>query len=85
MIVDSREAALKEAGDLIIPIVEKAISSEHIRSELGEIILDKTKGRVSNEEITMFKSVGLAIEDVSTALVVYKKAVERNVGTKMKI
>ena len=85
VVVDSREAVLKEAGDLIIPIAEKAISSEHIWSELGEVVLGKKKGRTSDQEITLFKSVGLALQDVSTALVVYRKALEQNRGTYVRI
>jgi len=80
VIVDYLDAALREAGDLVIPIAEKAISSEHISGELGQVILGKN-GRTSNEEITLFKSVGLALQDVSTAQVVYKKALEQNKGT----
>lgn len=85
VIVDSREAALAEAGDLIIPIAEKAIAPNHVWGELGEVILGKSKGRTSDQEITLFKSVGLALQDVSTALLVYKKAVQQNKGTNVKI
>jgi ornithine cyclodeaminase/alanine dehydrogenase len=81
VIVDSRDEVLREAGDLIIPIAENAITPEHIRSELGRVILDRTKGRTSDQEITLFKSVGLAIQDVSTAQAVYKKALEQNKGS----
>jgi ornithine cyclodeaminase/alanine dehydrogenase len=85
VIVDSRDAALREAGDLVIPIAEKVISAEHIRGELGQVILGKTEGRSSDQEITLFKSVGLALQDVSTALVVYKKALEQNKGTNVRL
>jgi ornithine cyclodeaminase/alanine dehydrogenase len=85
VIVDSRTAALKEAGDLLIPIGEKAISSRHIWAELGEIILGKKEGRTSSQEITLFKSVGLALQDVSTAAVAYRKAVEQQKGIKVDI
>jgi ornithine cyclodeaminase/alanine dehydrogenase len=85
VVVDSRDAALREAGDLIIPIAEKAISSEHIWGELGQVILGEKKGRTSDEEITLFKSVGLALQDVSTARVVYKKALEQNKGTNVRL
>jgi len=80
VVVDSREAALKEAGDLLIPIGEKSISSQHIWAELGEIILGKKEGRTSSQEITLFKSVGLALQDVSTAAVAYRKAIEQRKG-----
>jgi len=85
VIVDSRDEVLNEAGDLIIPIAEKAISLEHIWGELGQVIIGKKKGRTSEQEITLFKSVGLAIQDVSTASVVYRKALEQNRGTNVRI
>jgi len=80
VVVDSADAALSEAGDLIMPIAEKAISAGHIWAELGEIILGKKAGRTSEQEITLFKSVGLALQDVSTALMVYKRAIEQGRG-----
>jgi len=67
VVVDSREACLAEAGDLIIPIEKGDITEDHIYAELGEIILHKKPRRVSETEITLFKSVGLAIQDASTA------------------
>jgi len=85
VVVDSREAALKEAGDLIIPIGERAISSQNIWAELGDIILGKKEGRTSDQEITLFKSVGLALQDVSTAAVAYRKAIEQHKGTEVAI
>jgi len=85
VVVDSREAAFKEAGDLLIPIAEKAFSPEHIWAELGEVVAGKKEGRASDQEITLFKSLGLALQDVSTALVTYKKAMERSKGTVVKI
>jgi alanine dehydrogenase len=80
VIVDSRDAALKEAGDIMIPISQGIISSEHIYAELGEIITGKKKGRESLSEIIIFKSQGLAIQDVSTASRVYELATKRAVG-----
>jgi ornithine cyclodeaminase/alanine dehydrogenase len=85
VIVDSREAALKEAGDLLIPISERAIASDHVWADLGEIVSAQRVGRDSDQEITLFKSVGLAIQDVSTARVVYAKAIELGKGTKIGI
>ncbi len=85
VIVDSLQVALREAGDLIIPIAERAISFEHIWSELGDVVLGRKKGRTSDQEITLFKSVGLAIQDISTALIVYNKAIEQNKGTRVDI
>src|SRR5208337_4561125 len=67
LVVDQREAALKEAGDIIDPIAKGVITPDHIYAELGELVIGKKKGRTSNNEITVFKSVGLAVQDMSTA------------------
>ncbi|MEM2896492.1 MAG: ornithine cyclodeaminase family protein [Candidatus Bathyarchaeia archaeon] len=85
VIVDSKEAALKEAGDLIIPIKAGAISPDKIYAELGDLITGKKLGRKSKEEITVFKSVGLAIQDVSTAKLVYEKATKGNIGKTVEV
>ena len=85
VVVDSREAAMKEAGDLLIPIAENVLSPEHIFAELGEIVIGRKAGRTTEQEITLFKSVGLAIQDVSVALTVYKKALELHKGTVARI
>jgi ornithine cyclodeaminase/alanine dehydrogenase len=63
LVVDSREACLAEAGDIITPIKEGAITEEHIHATLGEIICKQKKGRENEGEVTVFKSVGLAVQD----------------------
>jgi ornithine cyclodeaminase/alanine dehydrogenase-like protein (mu-crystallin family) len=78
--VDSYEHALKEAGDLIIPMKSGIIDRRDIRAELGELILGRKKGRERADEITLFKSVGMAVQDIAVAEVVYRKACERNLG-----
>jgi alanine dehydrogenase len=78
--VDSYEHALKEAGDLIIPMNSGIVRKEDIKAELGELILGRKKGRERADEITFFKSVGLAVQDIAVAEVVYRKARERDVG-----
>jgi len=80
VVVDSRESALAEAGDLIIPLDKGVISVEHIWAELGEIVAGKKKGRTSEDEITLFKSVGIAAEDVASAKVIYERAVRERKG-----
>ena len=65
--VDRRESALAEAGDVLIPIREGAITADHIRAELGELLIGKARGRVSSGEITLFKSLGIAVEDLACA------------------
>jgi ornithine cyclodeaminase/alanine dehydrogenase len=80
VVVDQREASLKEAGDLMDPISKDVISADHIYAELGELVTGKKKGRTSNNEITVFKSVGLAIQDVATGMKVYELAKAKGVG-----
>jgi len=80
IVVDSYEACLKEAGDIIIPLKEGVISKDHIYADLGEVVSGSKPGRISNDEITLFKSVGLAIQDASTALRAYKMAVKSGIG-----
>jgi len=73
VVVDSREAVLEEAGDLIIPIKEGAIAEEHIYAELGDLVIGRNEGRTESDGLTVFKSVGLAIQDSSVASLVLKK------------
>jgi len=80
-IADSYEACLKEAGDIMIPIKEGAITEKHMHAELGEIVTGKKPAREIQSEITLFKSNGLAIQDVATAKLIYDKAVEAGIGT----
>ena len=81
LFVDRRESALNEAGDYLIAAQEGAIGPEHIRAELGEILIGARPGRTLPEEITIFKSLGLAIEDLAAAAHVYQKARTKSQGT----
>jgi len=65
VVVDSRVAALAEAGDILIPLREGAIAEGHIHAEIGEIILGRRPGRTDPQEVTVFKSVGNAVQDVA--------------------
>jgi alanine dehydrogenase len=67
VVVDSREACWAEAGDLIIPMENGQIDREHVYAELGEIVSGAKPGRTNPDEITFFKSVGIAVQDVATA------------------
>jgi ornithine cyclodeaminase len=80
LFVDRRESTVNEAGDFLIPKKEGAISDDHIKGEVGEVLLGTSKGRESDEEITLFKSLGLAVEDVASAHHVYTKAIEQDLG-----
>src|SRR5262249_1660685 len=80
LFVDRRESTLNEAGDFLIPKKEGIIGDHHIQGEIGEILLGKVAGRQTNEEITLFKSLGLAVEDVASGYCVYQKALEKGFG-----
>lgn len=78
--VDRRESAANEAGDLIIPLKEGAVGPDHIVGELGELILEKVQGRENDQQITLFKSLGLAVEDLACAVYLHDRALRENVG-----
>ena len=80
LFVDRKESALAEAGDFLFPQKEGVIDASHIRGEIGDILLGKTGGRAAPEEITLFKSLGLAVEDVATANYIYQKLLKQNEG-----
>ncbi|NOT77059.1 MAG: ornithine cyclodeaminase [Cyclobacteriaceae bacterium] len=67
LVVDHREAALTEPGDIVIPVREGIITKDHIHAEIGEIVNGSKRGRTSEDEITVFKSVGNAIQDLAIA------------------
>lgn len=85
LVVDQREAALAEAGDVIIPINEGHVTADHIHAELGEVVAGLKEGRANEAETTVFKSVGLAIQDVATATRVYQLAKEKGAGTTLSL
>jgi len=81
LFVDRRESALHEAGDILIPIREGAIGEDHILGEIGELLLGQLEGRRGDEEITLFKSLGLAIEDLAAAHRIHANALAGGVGS----
>jgi ornithine cyclodeaminase len=80
LFVDRRESALAEAGDLLIPMKEGALKGDHIQAELGEVIIGTDPGRRSPAELTLFKSLGLAVEDVASAAYIVRRARETRTG-----
>ncbi len=78
IVVESMEAALEETGDLKVPLEEGIITERSLHGELGDIVIGKISGRDDNEEVTVFKSVGLAIVDIVVAQYFYKKAQQTN-------
>jgi len=83
VVVDSREAALAEAGDLIQPIQQGLIAAEHIHAELGELVLGRQSGRTSADQITLFKSVGVAVQDAVAARVALERAEQSGLGQRV--
>ena len=81
VVVDSRPAAWEEAGDLIMPLNKGLIDQNHIAAELGEIVAGQKPGRTSAEQITFFKSVGVAVQDAVAARIAMQNANEQNLGT----
>jgi ornithine cyclodeaminase len=81
LFVDRRESTLNEAGDYLFAMREGAIGPEHIRAEIGEILIGAKPGRTAPDEITLFKSLGLAVEDLASAEYIYRQAQAQQAGT----
>lgn len=77
---ESTDAVLSESGDILKPLEEKIISKDDFNGELGNVINGKIPGRENDDEIIVFKTVGIAVQDVVTAKKIYDKAVEKNIG-----
>jgi alanine dehydrogenase len=85
VVVDSRDAIMAECGDIVLAIKEKSITENDIHAEIGEVLAGVKPGRSSASEVTLYKSVGIAIQDVATAQLVYHKALKVKVGTNVEI
>lgn len=81
LFVDSRTSALAEAGDIVQTIAEGRITRDHIAGELGEVVAGSVPGRTASDEVTLFKSLGLAVEDLVAARLAYDRACRMGVGT----
>lgn len=81
--VDSRAAALAESGDVVIGIADGLFNPAHIRGELGELVLGRAEGRRTDDDVTIFKSLGMAVEDVVAADLVLRRAAETGAGTEL--
>ena len=79
--VDRRESTINESADYLAALREGAINADHIQAEIGEVLLGRHPGRTAPDEITLFKSLGLAVEDVAAAYAVYQRASDQGVGT----
>jgi ornithine cyclodeaminase/alanine dehydrogenase-like protein (mu-crystallin family) len=85
LVVDSRAAALVEAGDIVQGIREGRFTDRHVTAELGEVVAGRVTVRRSADEVTIFKSLGMAVEDVAAADLVYRRALETGAGTELTI
>jgi ornithine cyclodeaminase len=83
LFVDRRESTLNESGDFLIPAAEGAFGPDHIKAELGEVLAGIAPGREHDEELTVFKSLGIAVEDLAAAELVVERAREQGVGTEV--
>jgi alanine dehydrogenase len=83
LFVDSRASALLESGDIALGIKDGLFAASHIVGEIGELLAGNIEGRRSARDLTIFKSLGLAIEDLAAADLVYRRAVERNAGVEL--
>ena len=76
LFADSRESVLAESGDYLLALAEGAVGPGHIRAEIGEILLGRAPGRADDQEITVFESLGIAVEDLAAAALAYRNAAE---------
>jgi ornithine cyclodeaminase len=85
LFVESRAAALAESGDVKMAIEERRFTAAHIVGELGELLEGKIDGRRSPRDVTIFKSLGLAVEDVVAADLAYRRAVAEDAGRELEL
>jgi ornithine cyclodeaminase/alanine dehydrogenase-like protein (mu-crystallin family) len=85
LVVDSRAAALVESGDVVLGMREGRFGESHVTGELGDVVAGRLPGRQSASEVTIFKSLGMAVEDVVAADLVYRRALETGAGTELEL
>ncbi|MFI6484826.1 ornithine cyclodeaminase family protein [Nonomuraea sp. NPDC050663] len=83
VIVDSRSSALHESGDVVIPLAEGVVDAAHVSDELGEVLVGARPGRSSREQITLFNSMGVGLQDLATVRLLIDTARERGIGTRV--
>ena len=83
LFVDRRESTINESGDFLFPLREGAIHDHHILGEIGDLLLGRLAGRRSADDVTLFKSLGLAVEDLAAAHHVYRKALALGRGVRL--
>jgi len=85
VIIDAESAAGREAGEIIVPLSEGAIDQAHVKGSLADVVSGRVPGRESDDDITVFKSCGLAIEDLVTARLAYSRATAEELGTQVQL
>ena len=85
MFVDRHESTVNEASDFILAKEEGEIEDSHILGEVGDILTGNLEGRKTDNEITLFESLGLAVEDIASTEYIYQKALGKNMGTSVKL
>lgn len=85
IVVDQRDGCLAEAGDILGPLEKKLITADHIHGELGEVVTGRIVARENEDEITVFKSVGVAVQDLVSADLVLRKGLEQGIGTELSL
>ena len=83
LFVDRRESALHEPGEILTPLREGAITEDHIQGEIGELLVGKVVGRRTADEVTLFESLGLTVEDLAAARHIYHRALEQGKGVSL--
>jgi ornithine cyclodeaminase len=83
VVVDSRACAFQESGDIVLGVREGRFGQSHVVAELGEVVLGGVPGRTAESEVTVFKSLGLAAEDLAAASLAYRRALERGIGVEI--
>ena len=81
LFVDRRESTINESGDYLMAVRDGAITEDAIRAEIGDILIGRARGRIAEDEITLFKSLGIAIEDLASAQFLYDKARATGAGS----
>lgn len=82
IICDWKDAVLSESGDLMIPIAEGIITESDVQCSLGEVLLGRSPGRETDEEIILYETVGVAMQDLAAAKVIYDKSLDCGAGTR---
>ena len=85
LIIDAESAAGREAGEILLPLSERAINKAHVKGTLADVVSGRVAGRESESEITVFKSCGLAIEDLVTARLAYTRATAEGIGSQIEM